>query len=185
MSRYFTLISSAVLALALTACGKHEKPGFVYAPDMFYSPALKAQEPGSNRMPVKGTIPRGYQTYAYPKATDGPGKELKNPVIATADVLNRGQMLFQTYCMVCHGPNGMGDGSVVPKMPRPPSLQSDKVRGWPDSNIYHVITMGQNIMPSYAAQIAPSDRWALIHYIRALQRSQNPTAADVAAAEGK
>ncbi len=179
-----SILTLTVLA-ALSGCGKHESPNFVYMPDMYYSPALKAQEPGSNRMPVKGTIPRGYQPYAYAHNAEGAGKELKNPIIATADVMNRGQALFNTYCIVCHGPNGMGDGYVVPKMPRPPSLQSDKIRGWPDSSIYHVITMGQNIMPSYAAQIQSADRWAIIHYIRALQRSQNPTAQDVAAAEGK
>ena len=72
---------------------------------------------------------------------------------------------------------GQGDGYIVPKFPRPPTLQSDKVRNWPDGNIYHVITMGQNLMPSYASQILPADRWAVIHYVRALQRSQHPTAA--------
>jgi hypothetical protein len=63
------------------------------------------------------------------------------------------------------------------------ALQSDKVRNWPDGNIYHVITMGQNVMPSYASQITPGDRWAVIHYVRALQRSQHPSASDVKEAE--
>jgi mono/diheme cytochrome c family protein len=173
---------AAVLA---SGCGKKDKPGMVYMPDMAYSPAIKAQEHGSSRMPVKGTVPRGHQSYAFAKATDGPGAELKNPLLRTKDVLARGQELFNTYCMVCHGPVGLGDGSVVPKMPRPPSLQSDKIKNWPDSNIFHVMTVGQNIMPSYAAQIQASDRWAIVHYIRALQRSQNPSAADMAAAEVK
>jgi mono/diheme cytochrome c family protein len=45
------------------------------------------------------------------------------------------------------------------------------VRNWPDGSIYHVITEGQNIMPSYAGQVRKDDRWAIVHYIRALQRA--------------
>ncbi len=58
------------------------------------------------------------------------------------------------------------------------------MRGWTDGRIYHVIMMGQNnIMPSYAAQIAPGDRWAIIYYIRALQRSKHPSEQDLKAAQ--
>ncbi len=97
-------------------------------------------------------------------------------------VLNRGKSVFNTYCIVCHGPNGLGDGYIVPKYPRPPSLQSDRIRNYPDGSIYHVISMGQNNMPSYASQISPGDRWATIYYVRALQRSQHPSADDIKAA---
>jgi mono/diheme cytochrome c family protein len=197
----------AVLVLGLSGC-LHSEPTYIYMPDMVYQPALKAQSVGSMRPPVKGTIPRDFVPYPYSNiggaapipgspeakaaaahpraaATDAnyPGKELKNPLRPTLTVLKRGQVVFNTYCIVCHGPAGMGDGSVVPRFPRPPSLQSDKVRNWPDGNIYHVITMGQNMMPSYASQIAPGDRWAVIHYVRALQRSQHPSPDDVKEAE--
>lgn len=180
-------MKSAVLlglvAFFATGCLKHDKPNVIYMPDMVYSPALKAYEPGAMRMPVKGTVPRGFAPYAYANDPEAAGRELKNPLSATAAVLDRGQTMYNTYCIVCHGPNGEGDGSVVPKFPRPPSLQSDKVRGWSDGRIYHVVTMGQNLMPSYASQVAPADRWALIQYIRALQKSKNPTAEDLKAAE--
>ena len=97
-------------------------------------------------------------------------------------MLLRGKHLFNTYCIVCHGPMGEGDGFIIPKFPRPPSLQSDKVRGWPDGRFYHVMTAGQNLMPSYASQIAREDRWAIAHYIRVLHRAKNPTAEDLKAA---
>jgi len=158
---------------------RHEKPNVIYMPDMVYSPAFKAQKIGSMRMPVEGTVPRDFEPYPYKNDPEAAGKALKNPLKPTAAILNRGQYVFNINCKVCHGPKGMGDGTIVPKFPRPPSLQSDKVRTWPDARIYHVITMGQNLMPKYDKQIIPEDRWAVIHYVRALQRAEHPTAEDL------
>jgi mono/diheme cytochrome c family protein len=174
-------ILSLELALGLSGC-KHEEPNTIYMPDMVYTPALKAQKEGSMRLPVKGTVPRDFEPYHYTDV-EAAGKGLKNPLQPTMTVLNRGKSIYNTYCIVCHGPNGEGDGYIVPKFPRPPSLQSDKIRNYPDGSIYHVISMGQNLMPSYASQIAPGDRWAAILYIRALQRAKHPTAEDLKAAE--
>jgi mono/diheme cytochrome c family protein len=169
----------ALSFLALVGCGKHEKPNFTYMPDMHYSPAIKAQE-GIQRLPVAGTIPRGYEPYAHQDLDPvAAGKLHQNPVLRTKETVARGQKIFNTYCIVCHGAYGEGDGSVVPKYPRPPSLQSDKIKGYADGSIYNVITLGQNLMSSYASQIAPQDRWALVHYIRALQRAKNPSPADM------
>lgn len=172
-----------LIASGLVGCGKHEKPNWTYMPDMAESPAYKAQEVGSMRVPVKGTVPRGFQSYDYAQNPEGAGRDLKNPLRRTAAVLKRGQTMYNTYCIVCHGPAGEGDGTIVPKFPRPPSLQSEKVRTWADGRIYHVITMGQNLMPSYATQISPEDRWAAIHYVRVLQRSKHPSAEDLRAVE--
>lgn len=172
------------MGLSVLGCTKHEAQNFIFMPDMVYSPAFKAQEAGSMRMPVAGTVPRNFQPYAYAKETaEVAGKMNLNPLPRTAEVLKRGQYVFNIYCAVCHGPAGEGDGTVVPQFPRPPSLQSDKVKNWADGSIYHVITQGQNLMPSYASQVASADRWALIHYIRAIQKAKNPTSEDVKAAQ--
>lgn len=170
-------------ALAFVGCGKHEKPNFTYMPDMAYTPALKAQAPGSMKMPPPGTLARGKEVYYYADNPDGAGRDLRNPLRKTKTVLMRGQEMYNIYCMVCHGQYGEGDGSVVPKFPRPPTLQSDKVRGWPDGRIYHVITQGQNLMPSYASSVEPQDRWAIVHYLRVIHRAKNPTGADLKALE--
>jgi mono/diheme cytochrome c family protein len=175
-----TVLAAGLMTAGLGAC-KHEEPNTIYMPDMVYSPALKAQKEGSMRMPVRGTIPRDYEPYPY-KDLETAGRELKNPLRPTHQVMMRGQAIYNTYCIVCHGPNGEGDGTVVPRFPRPPTLQSDKIRGYQDGSIYHVITMGQNLMPSYASQISSGDRWAAIHYIRALQRAKHPTPEDLKAA---
>jgi mono/diheme cytochrome c family protein len=185
--RSSTVLSLAVFAaatLGLTAC-QHEQPNTIYMPDMVYSPGLKAQAEGAMRMPVAGTVPRNFEPYHFTNI-DVAGRELKNPLQATAAVLKRGQAMYNTYCIVCHGPNGEGDGSVVAKgFPRPPSLQADKIRTYPDGSIYHIMSMGQNNMPSYASQVSPGDRWATITYIRALQRAKHPSAEDIKAAESE
>ena len=157
-----------------------------YMPDMAYGPRVAAQHedpmrPGESvmRNPVEGTVPVGYTPYRY-----GPGdsliaqQELVNPLPRTAETLARGQRVYMNTCVVCHGPQGDGHGYIVPPFPMPPSLHSDKVRGWPDGRIFHVITRGQNLMPSYASQILPEDRWAVIDYVRALERSHRPAASD-------
>ncbi len=201
-------LSAAFLAFFLTGC-LHESPNEIYMPDMVYGPAVKAQTEQGNRLPVPGTVSRDFVAYPYKniggaapipgsaedKAAKAsgrtysssdvgyPGNALRNPLRPTMAILKRGQYVFNSYCIVCHGPEGLGNGYIVPKYPRPPSLQSDKIRGWPDGNIYHVITMGQNTMPSYASQINPADRWAVINYVRVLQRSQHPTAEDIKEAD--
>jgi mono/diheme cytochrome c family protein len=135
------------------------------------------------RSPVPGTVPRGFTPYRY-EAKDSllAQSELENPLPRTSEVLGRGQRVFMTYCVVCHGPKGDGQGYIVPKFPMPPSLLSQKVSEWRDGRIYHVITRGQNLMPSYASQILPEDRWAVIHYVRALERAANPSPEDLKSA---
>jgi mono/diheme cytochrome c family protein len=180
--RFYSLSILAVLCLGGAAC-KHELNNTIYMPDMVYSPAYKAQKEGSMLSPVKGTIPRDFEPYPYMSNPEAAGRELKNPLRPTRAVLKRGEHLYNTYCIVCHGPAGKGDGSIVPKFPRPPSLLSDKVRTWQDGRIYHVMTAGQNLMPSYASQVAAGDRWTIVHYLRALQRSEHPTPEDLKIAD--
>ncbi len=168
------------LVLAVSGCGQHSKPNTIFMPDMVYSPALKAQE-GQPRLPVQGTIPRGFTVERMPESIDQAGG-LQNPLPRTVANLEMGRKYYDIYCIVCHGPTGMGDGNVVPKFPQPPSLQSDKIKGYSDGKLYYVMTNGQNLMPSYAPQTLPEQRWAIVHYIRALHKAKSPSDADVKAA---
>lgn len=165
----------------ITVACSSAKPTYEYMPDMMDSPAVKAQKEPM-RSPVAGTLPRGYVPYPYGVSEgDLAGQQLKNPLSISRETLTYGKDRFNTYCMVCHGSDGKGQGSIVPKFPMPPSLHSEKVRGWTDGRIFHVITQGQNLMSSYAAQIKPEERWALILYIRALQRAAAPKDSDIEA----
>lgn len=182
----------AALALpSLSGCShRKSQPVIEYMPDMAYGPAVHAQNedlmnPGltAMRTPAPGTVPRGFTPYRYAvEESLLAQRDLVNPLPRTADVLGRGERVYMTYCVVCHGPNGDGQGYIVPKFPMPPSLNSAKVTNWPDGRIYHVITRGQNLMPNYASQVLPEDRWAVIHYVRALGRAANPSPQDLAAA---
>jgi mono/diheme cytochrome c family protein len=147
---------------------------------------LKPQKPSAlfkdgigMRPPVAGTVARGFLPYAFSGKPDEAGRNLANPLLPTKDVLERGKTKFLTFCSPCHGNFGRGDSRLRGQFPNPPTLHSDKVRNWPDGNIYHVISEGQNVMPSYAAQIARNDRWAIVQYIRVLQRAQNAKEADL------
>ncbi len=131
------------------------------------------------RRPVEGTVARGFLPYPYKGKPDEAGKNLINPLLPTKEVIERGKAKFLTYCSPCHGNFGRGDSRLQGQFPNPPTLHSDKVRNWPDGNIYHVITEGQNVMPSYAAQVSREDRWAIIQYIRVLQRAHNAKESDL------
>lgn len=146
---------------------------------MQYSPAYRSQTTnpilphGITQQPaVAGTIPRGFQSFHYgpePSEAERAGRELKNPFEPTTENLARGQYVFTNYCAVCHGVTGAGDGPMIPKYPNPPSYQTEKSKALPDGNMFHVITLGRNNMPSHGGQVSADDRWKAILYIRKLQ----------------
>jgi mono/diheme cytochrome c family protein len=133
----------------------------------------------SMQLPVEGTIARGFIPYAKVGAKEGFGQSMANPLDPTAEVFALGEQKYLTMCSACHGNYGQGDSRLNGQYPAPPSLHSKKAVEWADAEIYHVITNGQNIMPSYAKQLTRDERWAIVHYVRALQRSLNPKETDV------
>ena len=184
------IITAVFLSASLSACGylKHSEPYYSYAPDMHYSPGLKAQKEGSMRPLVNGVIPRGFRPYGI--TTMEQAKMHLNPLPRTKENLLAGKTLFNTFCIVCHGKFGEGDGLVTslkdwprPLFPRPPTLQSEKIRDYKDGQIFHVITMGQSLMPSYAEKLNEDERWQVVHYVRALYRAKHPTSEDVKKAD--
>jgi mono/diheme cytochrome c family protein len=178
------------LAVGFVSCKTKPITQLEYMPDMYRQMSVRAQEydataPGGvgMRQPVIGTVPRGYEPYTIALTDTTAANKLVNPMARTADALAAGKKYYNTYCIVCHGARGDGMGYIVPKFTMPPVLFSDKVVNWTDGRLYHTITMGQGLMPSYASQILPEQRWAIVHYVRALQRAARPTAADLAAAK--
>ncbi len=131
------------------------------------------------RNPVPGTMPMSYVPYAIDDADEKAAvkraeETLVNPLKPTMAVLTRGRKTFDTICATCHGKRGEADGGVVgPNLfPAPPTLHTKEARAYKDGRIFHIITRGQNKMPAYADIVEPEERWAVIHYIRALQRAK-------------
>ena len=106
------------------------------------------------------------------------------PMPVTEKMMARGQERFRIYCSVCHGLSGEGDGLVSLRAMellqgtwvKPASYHTDNVRKLPIGRLYHTISNGVRKMPGYKAQIPPEDRWAIVLYLRALQKSRNTDA---------
>lgn len=175
---------------------RSDRPRIHPIQDMDFQPRYTAQGPGpffadgrAMRPPVPGTLPRR-QPPADPLVETGQkdGKPIDRfPLPVTAALMERGRERYNIYCAVCHGLAGDGRGPVAiraleraePGWVAPRSLHVDAVRQQPVGQLFQTITRGINTMPSYAAQLSPEDRWAVVLYIQALQRSQNARLEDV------
>lgn len=137
------------------------------------------------RKPVAGTVARGElnEDNAYYRGRDERDSLIaKIPVAVTMQLLQRGQERFNIYCSPCHGKIGDGKGIVVQRgMLPPPSFHDERILKVPDGHIFDVISNGIRNMPTYRHQIPVPDRWAIVAYLRALQRSQNATLNDIPA----
>ena len=140
----------------------------------------------TSRPLVPGTVARGHLDDDPLLYTGKVGATFTTtfPAPVTQAVLQRGQERYNIYCTPCHDRVGTGNGMIVQRgYRRPPSFHIDRLRDAPVGYFFDVITNGFGVMPSYAAQVPVSDRWAIIAYLRALQLSQHATLADVPAAE--
>src|ERR1700757_1486878 len=171
-----------ILALAGCRQDMHDQPRFKpLAKSDFYADLRSA------RPPVEGTVGRGQlheDTYFYTgKVGENPGDYMPFPV--TKEVLDRGRERFDIYCTPCHSRLGDGNGFVPSRgfARRPPSFHIVRLQKAPAGYFFDVMTNGFGIMPDYASQIPPQDRWNIVAYIRALQLSQNATMADVPAGQ--
>lgn len=179
------VFAAGLAALALSSCGpRGNKPNVEIIQDMMESPAIKAQEYDETsphhsgmRVPPEGTAPVGFEPYRYTTDVEGAAKNLKNPYAGKMDeeTLLVGQKYYETNCAVCHGYKGEGGvdakSSVSEKMAlKPPSMLTDKIKGWTDGHLYHVITVGQGVMGPYASHIPQKYRWQVVNYIRFLEK---------------
>ncbi len=172
------------------------EPRIHIVPDMDNQPKFKAQarnmmfaDRRAMRPPVPGTVARG-ATLDNPALTSGKtGDDWVDaiPLPVDAGVLQRGRDRYDIYCSPCHGLAGYGDGMVAKRADEllegtwtpPTSFHTEVVRERPDGHIFNTIANGIRNMPAYGSQIPVEDRWAIVAYVRALQRSQNATVDDV------
>jgi mono/diheme cytochrome c family protein len=171
------------LAAGLLAAGcrqdMHDQPRYKpFAQSDFFADRRSA------RPLVDGTIARGHlrdDAVLYTGKADGKPVDAF-PVAVTAAVMARGQERFDIFCSPCHGRTGAGDGMIVRRGYRkPPTFHQDRLRQAAPGYTFDVITNGFGAMPDYAQQIPVRDRWAIVAYIKALQRSQNAAVGTVPA----
>jgi len=126
--------------------------------------------------PPAGTVSRDFVPYQFaPLDFIGP-HTLQNPLAPTAEVLRMGQKYFGIYCAVCHGNDGnAAHGYVAAKFAGVMSLNGPSLALLTDGDIYHIISSGRNKMPNYRAQLLPEQRWAVINYVRLLNRATQAT----------
>lgn len=193
-------IATALSALALSALmgcrgqTSHEAPlwikhGMEFQPKFSSFGKNSIYSDGRNmRMPPEGTVAQGLlkedKDY-YQGGADTAHYVTANPLKVDAALMARGHERFGIYCTPCHGQTGVGNGMVIQHgfpIP-PPNFHDDRIVSMPDGQIFHTITYGVRNMPSYGKQIPEEDRWAIVAYLRALQRSQRATINDVPESE--
>ena len=140
----------------------------------------------ADRAPVPGTVMAGEplrddDRLYLGKNPDGSFvRGFPSAITVDLKLLERGQDRYTIYCLPCHGSTGDGNG-ITKKygMGATPTYHSDILRKIAEGEIYNTITNGKTNMLSYADKLVPADRWAVIAYVRALQRAQTGTVADV------
>jgi mono/diheme cytochrome c family protein len=192
----FVVISALLLAAA--GCTRHQpsdKPPVQPQQNMAEQPKYKPQaesgyfaDGSAMREPVEGTVARGWlrvDSSEYYEGTDAAGKLVrKAPVMMTMARLERGRERFNIYCSPCHGRVGDGKSIMVKKgMLPPPNFHDQRLVDVEDGHIFNVMTNGLRNMPPYKYQIPVDDRWSIVGYVRALQRSHRATINDLPPAE--
>ena len=195
------LVALSLVPLALIARARVSSsplPRLHLVPDMDNQPKFKPQAANpmfadgrAARPQVAGTVARGQlrsDTALHFGRVEGEWVAAF-PVPLTEPMLRRGQERYGIYCAPCHGLAGYGDGPVSVRADRlregtwtpPSSFHTELARSRPVGHLYNTIVNGIRTMPAYGAQIPVNDRWAIVAYLRALQRSQHAPLTDVPA----
>jgi mono/diheme cytochrome c family protein len=196
----FFIVISAVSILGFRGSLSQRPPLEVF-PDMDRQPKYKPQSESAffadrrtDRPTPAGVVPFGRTALAQDekylaaddhlyrgKAANGEfARGFPSDVVINATFLERGELKYNIYCTVCHG--GTGDGNGITKqygMGATPTFHDERLRSIAEGDIYNTITNGKGNMKPYADKIEPADRWAVVAYVRALQRAQTATPDDV------
>ena len=200
---YYTLAFLVVLLLSVMGFRgmSSTRPPIEVFPDMDHQAKYKPQAESqffadgrADRPLPAGTVPFGRDSlqadpaflraddvrYAGKNADGSFVRGFPTGIEVTQDLIVRGQGRYQIYCAPCHG--ALGDGNGITKsygMVATPSYHDDRLRTMAEGEIFNTITLGKNTMFPYADKLSPDDRWAVVAYVRALQRSHHARIDDV------
>ena len=205
------LIGVGVLAGAGFRGTKFRKPPTEIFPDMNRQVKYKPQKTSEffadgrvQRAPISETIPFGYNEAVKLVSNEAPAESYYKgytqgdeyidtgkigtdwgtgiPISVNDALIHRGQQRYSINCAVCHGATGAANGITTQYgLVGVPSYHQDRLRVMADGEIYNTITHGKNTMMPYGDKITREDRWAIVAYVRALQRAQNAAKTDVPA----
>jgi mono/diheme cytochrome c family protein len=160
--------------------------------------STNASQDSASQAPASTAVQATPAQSPPPQAATAPAPALKLPwvdklpesIVEASNIeanMKLGKVKFETYCAACHGYGGFGDGLVHKRADSlaqgywlpPTSMHIERVRTQPVGQIFHTITKGQGKMASYASSLNPQERWAIVLYVKALQRSRNANIEDV------
>jgi cytochrome c553 len=198
---YYTLLFAVVVTVSVMGFRGNTStlPPVEVFPDMDRQGRYKPQgeskffaDGRADRVAPAGTVARGRDENGAPdpaflaaddalyRGKQGDAFSTGFPVELTRDFVFRGQNRYMIYCAPCHGT--LGDGNGITRqygMAVTPTFHDDRLRNMPEGEIFNTITHGKNTMMPYADKLAPTDRWAVVAYVRALQRAGNASIDDV------
>ena len=208
---YGVIITTGVMALipfaiiAKARASTSTEPHYHIFSDMDFQPKVKSDstfelfgDRRGNRGAIPGTLARGSlnsDEAFYRGLTKGPDgspswiTELPAALEVDQKLLERGRQRYEIYCSPCHGYDGRGDGAIPRRvktlggawLARNLVDPAGAVARMPNGQLFNTISNGFNTMMGYASQIPHHDRWAIVLYVRALQRAQNAGPQDVPA----
>ncbi|MFD0837162.1 c-type cytochrome [Mariniflexile aquimaris] len=163
------------LVIVVVSCKKDTAPNYQFMPNMYesvgYETYGEAAFPNGveAQLPADGSIARGHLPFEIDNTTEGyllAKETLKSPLDSTQVNLERGKVLYDIYCGICHGAKGDGQGNLVKreKILGIPSYD-DAGRAINEGSIYHTIYYGKNAMGSYANQLKEEERWQVVSYV--------------------
>ena len=207
--RYFLigllLLCLVVVSIARFRGDKSRRPPIELFPDMDRQPKLRPQAHNSlfadqlsSRLPVEGTVPRSkpvvvqsQEIYPFEDNPLNTGRVPGTtnfvetlPLPVTEQLLARGQQRYAINCTPCHGASGDGKGITSKyQMLAMANFHDIRLVKMPDGEMFNTITYGKNLMGGYGPNISITDRWAIVAYVRALERSRLALLDDVPEAQ--
>lgn len=180
MKSLFKLVGLMVVLISFASCQKKNRPNYQFFPDMYESIGYETYgevhflpDGMEAKMPVTGTVARGYKPFDIDGSLEGydlAKATLVSPLDSTQIDSQRGAVLYDIYCGVCHGNKGDGQGILVKreKILGVPAFD-DPGRGLTQGSVYHTIHYGKNVMGSYANQLNEEERWQVVDYVMHLK----------------